>query len=117
MKLTLTSDSSGESHVSAVGDVRHVSHDSADPLRRLLGSLRSRRVLLNLESATSIDSSGIRWLLMCRQAIQQARGELVLHSVPPCIATPLRLLNLLPLFSTAEDLKAALSLPRLKDIA
>ena len=117
VKLTLNSDSLHECQVAASGDVSHKLHEFNEPLRQLLGTLGSKRILLNLESATSIDSSGIRWLLMCRHAIRQARGELVLHSIPPCVAAPLRLLNLLPIFSTAESLKAALRLPRQKEFS
>ena len=55
------------------------------------------------EAVTSIDSSGIQWLLKCRQAVHQARGQLVLQSIPPCVAAPLRLLGLLPALTTADN--------------
>jgi len=107
VKLALIFESPSECQVAASGDISHKSHDFTEPLRKLVGSLGSRRIHLNLESATSIDSSGIRWLLLCRQSIRQARGELVLHSAPPCIVAPLHLLQLLSTFKTSQAPSAA----------
>ncbi|MCA9102995.1 MAG: STAS domain-containing protein [Planctomycetales bacterium] len=107
MKLTLISDAVGECQIATAGNVTHHPHEFSDPLRQLLGARLSRLVLLDLAAVTSIDSSGIRWLLTTRQAIHQAHGRLVLRSVPPCVIAALRLLNLWSLFTTADDLGSA----------
>ena len=54
----------------------------------------SRRILLNLERTTFIDTSGIAWLLSCHKRCLQAGGRFVLHSAPPLIDQTLRVLRM-----------------------
>lgn len=114
MKLTQSSNLPGECVVVCAGPMTYRSHDFSEPLGRLVGAFGSRRILLDLAATTAIDSSGIRWLLLCRRAIHASGGELILCSAPPCVVTSLGLLNLLTQFVTAADLKQArgLALPQ-----
>jgi anti-anti-sigma factor len=85
------------------GDVTLRGRDlSADPLRELLGPhAYSHRVLLDLQAARGIDSSGVSWLMRVHNGFRAAKGRLVLHQVPPTVLQLLEMLRLTPLLYVA----------------
>ena len=79
-----------------------------DPLAKLLGpQVYSRRVLLDMEKADYLDTSGVSWLISCREQCHQAGGVLVLYAVPLRVLYILQLLRMEHLLHTAADLAAA----------
>lgn len=94
MKLLLESQSGGQYQVAAKGELCQTGREAAEPLRTLLGSLTGRRVTLDLAKVTSFDASGIAWLLNCRRALRQSRGELVVMKAPASLRRALSLLGL-----------------------
>lgn len=91
--------------VTVEGDITAVKLSPfSEPLADLLGSTAySQRVLLDLSSATAIDSSGIHWLLKLHQQCESSQGRLVLQGVSPTIRSVLRILRLQTLFEIAGD--------------
>ena len=83
--------------------------DEADPLRPLLASQGNPRqkVILDLERANFIDSSGIGWLLMWHKRLRENGGELIIHSVPPLIQQVLELVRLPKIIHVAPDAASA----------
>ena len=98
--------------VACEGPIRHANFDRInEPLRALLGPfIFSRKVLLNLERAMSIDSSGISWLLACHKQFVEGKGRLVLHSVPPLVLQVLEMVRLPTLIPVAPDETSARAL-------
>jgi anti-anti-sigma regulatory factor len=81
---------------------------SEDPLLALLGPhCYTHRVLLSLDSAPSIDTSGICWLASSHKRFTEASGKLVLAAVPPVVLDVLEFLRLTPLLHFAADEQAA----------
>jgi anti-anti-sigma regulatory factor len=79
-----------------------------EPLLKLLGpEVYSRKLLLNLEHASLLDTSGISWLLHCHEACRRAGGILVLYGIPLRVRYILQLLQMEHLFHTATDGAAA----------
>jgi anti-anti-sigma regulatory factor len=79
-----------------------------DPLLKLLGpEAYSRKLLLNLEPASLLDTSGISWLIHCHEACDRAGGILVLYAIPLRVRYMLQLLRMEQLFHTATDVAAA----------
>ena len=113
MQFTLTAQDGGIACVSGEGDLSQspqpASLDKA--LEALLGADCYRRpVLLDLEKARFIDSSGVGWLMTSHKRFLANGGRLVLHSVPPMVAQVLRLLNLHTVLSIQPDQAAARAL-------
>ena len=76
----------------------------SDPLRERFGAdLYARRLILSLEGGGYIDTSGICWLIDRHHDFERHGGRLVLHSVPPSIEGPLKLLNMHKIFRIASD--------------
>jgi hypothetical protein len=74
----------------------------ADPLQSLLGPhCYSHKVLLNLERAHAIDTSGICWLIRNQNRFAQSRGAFVIYAVPPGVTDILDFLQLRPQLSIA----------------
>jgi anti-anti-sigma factor len=95
----------------------HISHDefdpAKDPMRQVLGPLIfSRKVLLNLEKASYINSSGISWLIISHKHFVQAKGQLILHSIPPMVFQVMQMVRLPLVVPVAADETAALALAR-----
>ena len=67
----------------------------------------SRRILLNMEKTDYLDTSGVSWLISCREQCHQAGGVLVLYAVPLRVLYVLQLLRMEHLLHTAADLAAA----------
>jgi anti-anti-sigma factor len=81
---------------------------SDDPFEELLGPLcHHHKVLLSLEHAESLDTSGMGWLLSNHKRFAEAGGKLVLHSVPPVVLDLLRFTHLTDLLAIAANEQAA----------
>jgi anti-anti-sigma factor len=79
-----------------------------DPLTRAAGPhAYSCKILIDLSNSEFIDTSGISWLLTCHKRAREARGALVLHSIPPLVLHTLKILRLDKVFVVAEDLTGA----------
>jgi anti-anti-sigma factor len=107
--LRLLGEDKGFLQVQCEGDVRLPDfHPEDDPLVKLLGSPAcSRKVLLDLDRVSALDTSGISWLVSCHERFRNAGGVLVLHSIPPRVSLVLKLLHLEQVLATAADLPAA----------
>lgn len=82
-----------------------------EPLHELLGPVcTSHKILLNLQGAESIDTTGIAWLSRNHRAFQQAGGMLVLYNVPPVVLDLLDFMRLTELLHIAPDETAASAL-------
>lgn len=113
MILRLRSEeAAGVCRIQAEGEIRSI-EEPRDPhdLEELLGpQCYRRRILLDLEDAARIDSSGVSWLAHCHRRCRAAGGMLVLHSVPPATLAVLRLLGMDQQFNLAADERAARAL-------
>jgi anti-anti-sigma factor len=79
-----------------------------DPLAKLLGSaVYSRKLLLNMEQVSLLDTSGINWLIHCHEACGREGGILVLYAIPRRVRYILQLLQMEHLFHIAADAAAA----------
>lgn len=112
MRLTLQSDppakDAGSGQIVRVAAEGEITGDAytpeREPMQDLLGpGIFSQRVLLSLENATSLISTGIGWLLICHKHFVQAKGRLILHSVPPAVAEVLELISLHLVLNIAVD--------------
>lgn len=85
MKLNVTSDEGNIVRVRCEGEISQVRLASKnEPLEGLLSrQIYACKVLLNLENAEWLDSSGISWLITVHKNFQKHGGALVLCSVPP----------------------------------
>jgi anti-anti-sigma regulatory factor len=68
--------------------------------------------LLNLEKTTYINSSGISWLIISHKHFVQAKGQLILHSIPPLVFQVMQLVRLPLVVPVAVDEAAALGVAR-----
>lgn len=81
-----------------------------DPLEALLGTRHfGQKVLLDLEKAQGIDTSGVSWLLRVQDRFRQSNGRLVLYALPPRVTQTLDFLRLTPLLTTAATEAEALA--------
>lgn len=79
-----------------------------DPFSQLLGQDElNLTILLSLEHAKYINSSGIGWLIETNKKIREAGGILVLHSLPPDIQSIFVIMRLEKVFTLAKDLECA----------
>jgi hypothetical protein len=84
--------------------LRELGSGNADPLLTLLGPhCYSHKVLLSLERAQNIDTSGIAWLMRSSQRFGQSRGSFVLYQVPATVTDILDFLRLTPLLRIAAN--------------
>ena len=89
------------------------SHFFSEPLRQLFGTeIYSREVLLNLQDADTIDSSGVSWLLDCTKQFRESGGQFVLHSLPPAISSVIQLLRMDRVFLLAKNEEEARRIAR-----
>jgi anti-anti-sigma factor len=113
MKLRLRSEeAAGVCLIRADGGIRSV-EEPQDPrdLEELLGpSCYRRKILLDLQDAPQIDSSGVSWLVHLHKSCRAAGGMLILHSVPPAVMAVLKLLGMEHYFNLAANERAALGL-------
>ena len=104
MSLKVISNDGEVLKLQATGKIMHAQQaDEPDQLRLLTGANGyARKVLLNLEDVSFIDSSGIGWLLSSHKRFQKAGGMLVLHTVPEAIVLTLKVLRLDTVLSIAD---------------
>ena len=108
MKLSILSDDGEIVRVSCEGQICQLVSHGNEPMANLLGPTGySRKVLLNLEKTTFINSSGISWLLICHKYFSQGGGQLVVYSVPPLVNQVLQFVRLPSIMNFAADEKAA----------
>jgi anti-anti-sigma factor len=113
MKLRLRSEEpAGVCRIRAEGEIRSV-EEPRDPrdIEDLLGpQCYRRKILLDLQDAAHIDSSGVSWLVHLHKGCRAAGGMLILHSAPPAVMAVLKLLGMEHYFNLAADERAALGL-------
>jgi anti-anti-sigma factor len=109
LELRLEADEPDFTQIQCAGDVVLPSFRAEeDPLLSLVGpEVYSRKLLLNMEKANCLDTSGISWLISCHEQCQRAGGILVLYAVPPRVRYVLQLLQMEHLLHTAANLAAA----------
>ena len=106
-------EAAGVCRIRAEGEIRSV----VEPrdlryIEEILGPRCYRRkILLDLEDAPHIDSSGVSWLVNFHKSSQTAGGMLVLHSAPPAVMAVLKLLGMHQYFNLVADERAALAWP------
>lgn len=82
MQVSIVSDDGAVVRVKVKGHVTQTElTSSTDPLKALLNSDYSRRVLLELSEAHFLDSSGVGWLLSSHQHFRTGGGVMAIHSV------------------------------------
>ena len=113
MKLRLGSEeAAGVCQIRAEGEIRSVEEprDLRD-IEEILGpQCYRRKVLLDLQHAPHIDSSGVCWLVHFHKSSQACGGMLILYSVPPGVMAVLRLLGMHDYFNLVADERAARAL-------
>lgn len=67
----------------------------------------SRPLLIDMQKAEFLDSSGIGWLLEQHRRFRGGNGVVVLHSIPPMVSKVMQLMNLHRVLRIADDEKAA----------
>jgi len=109
MRLTMVSHTDQVTRLQCEGEITQFDIPTdRDPFQDTLGPvIYRRRVLLDMEKAEYIDSSGIGWLLAAHKRFQREGGRLILHSVPPAVEQVLRLLKLNTLLTIAADEREA----------
>ncbi|MHC5544456.1 STAS domain-containing protein [Singulisphaera rosea] len=114
MPLSLIQDSGGIFSIRHEGEIRlGVFRTDVDPLDALLGQdCRSHVILLDLSRTTYIDSSGVAWLLKQHKRCNEAKGSLILHSVPPSVVSIFKLLHLEKFLKIADDEMSARELAK-----
>ena len=112
MKLTLQAAGGDIVRVRCEGLITYeLDGAQANPLEELLGmGCYSNIIVVNLERATQINSTGVAWLVRCHRYCQEAGGRFVIHSIPPMVDHVLRLLNMPRLLHMTKDEDAALSM-------
>jgi anti-anti-sigma factor len=90
------------------GDIRQEDVWVHDPIEMLLGGKAFQRtVLLGLQEALSIDSSGIGWLLLANRRFNDKGGRLIVHSVPNMVSQMLEFLHVDRKLEIADDYESA----------
>ncbi|MFI4876294.1 MAG: STAS domain-containing protein [Blastopirellula sp. JB062] len=84
-----------------------------EPLSGLIGlDAYQRTVLLNMQEADLIDSSGVGWLLTCHKRFEEAQGKLILFDMPPIVANVFKLMRLDTFFHIVPNGDAAMRLAK-----
>jgi anti-anti-sigma factor len=112
MKLTVECSDGEVVHVACADDITLCDFAAGEnPLEQALGKeCYTRKVVLSLQKSCYIDSAGIGWLVMCHKRFRDARGCLVLHSIPPMVQHVFTLLGLVDVLNMASDEAQAESL-------
>ena len=109
MQLTLVSARDADPlRLAAVGQISQTGMNySSDPFIAAGGDdVYRRRVAVNTEKVSYIDSGGISLLIVAQKRFVQNGGKMVLHSIPPLVRQVLDLLHLgsvLTLAGSEED--------------
>jgi len=108
MQLSLLAYTPTHIHVGATGDIFNMFTVEVDPLAAVLGATPyANNLLLNLETAKMIDSSGIGWLITCHKRFVQNKHRFIIHSIPPLILQVLSLVHIDRIIECAADHDAA----------
>ncbi|TWT32019.1 STAS domain-containing protein [Blastopirellula retiformator] len=84
-----------------------------EPLSALIGiDAYQRTVLLNMQEADIIDSSGVGWLLTCHKQFEEAGGKLILFNMPPIVANVFKLMRLDNFFHIVANGEVAMQLAK-----
>ncbi len=109
MDLTVDSQSEEVVKVNVTGMVSLSGETNVEPLEKLLGSAPyDKQIILNLDGADRIDSSGIGWLVTCHKRSSEGGGQLVIHSVQPMVANVLKTVRLDKFFNMVHNERQAL---------
>jgi anti-anti-sigma factor len=114
MDLNVTPGADGITRVAVRGDVSQADFVPADePLTRQLGEDDCRgTVLVDLSGVTTLDSSGVGWLLLCQKKVRTAGGRLVLHSLSPFVQQLFGVLKMHLALTVVADEAAAIEIAR-----
>jgi anti-anti-sigma factor len=109
MNLTLLSVDDAVTRLACSGSITQISPlADNDPVAEALGpEVYCRRLLMDLERADFVDSSGIGWMILCHKRFMMSGGRLVFHSAPPLVRQMLDLLGLGRILHIAADENAA----------
>jgi anti-anti-sigma factor len=104
-------EAAGVCRIRAEGEIRSVEEPrDLRNIEEILGPRCYRRkILLDLEDAPHIDSSGVSWLVNLHKTSEKAGGMLVLHSVSPGVVAVLKLLGMHQYFNLVADERTALA--------
>jgi anti-anti-sigma factor len=105
MQLELVSEAGNCAKLKLVGRVTQEDLAAgAEPFLEVLGAdAYTRKAVVNCVAADFIDSSGVGWLLSCHKKFRQARGRLILHSIPPLVRRTLQILRMELVLQLAND--------------
>jgi anti-anti-sigma regulatory factor len=113
VQLRVLDESGGVVRLEASGDIRQEDVWQRDPLEAMCGAdIFKKRVLLGLLETTSIDSSGIGWLLLTERRFQGQGGRFILHSLPVIVSQVIDFLHVHTKLEIAADRQAAERLAR-----
>jgi anti-anti-sigma factor len=109
MELTIQSDDGNVVRVQLKGPVVQSKLDpTAEPLGDLLGAGGyARNVVLDMQGAEFVDSSGVSWMLRCHKRFREKGGRLVLYGIPPLVMNVLKVLRMNLVFDLAGSEKEA----------
>jgi anti-anti-sigma factor len=105
MKLSVAADDGTVVHVRCEGEISEIRFQAeGNPLENLLGpGCYARKVILDLERADWIDSSGINWLVRTNTAFKSAGGAFVLFALARRVDEVLRFCKMDRIFRIAAD--------------
>jgi anti-anti-sigma factor len=114
MELNVTPGADGITRVAVCGEVHQTDFLAADePLSGHLGAEGYQAVVLvDLSGVTTLDSSGVGWLLLCQKRFRTAGGAFVLHSLSPFVLQLFDVLKMHLVLTIAADEPAALEIAR-----
>jgi len=114
MELNVTPGADGITRVAVRGEVHQADFFMADePLSGHLGTEGYQGVVLvDLSGVTTLDSSGVGWLLLCQKRFRTAGGAFVLHSLSAFVQQLFEVLKMHLVLTMADDESAALDIAR-----
>ncbi len=109
MKLSILSREDGLAHVAVTGKItQEQAALASDPLRELLGpDVYAGKVILHMQDADFVDSSGVSWLLIAHKRFKENKGRIVLHSIQPVVMNVLKVLRMHLVFDLADNEQVA----------
>jgi ABC-type transporter Mla MlaB component len=112
MNLTVVSDTPELVRLTCSGDISQTGlRPGTEPLVDLLGpGAYARRVIVNLEPSTFIDSGGVSMLIVWQKRFLRDGGRIVFYQIPPLIKQVLDLLNLRQVLNLASDEATAVAM-------
>ncbi|HVX85207.1 MAG TPA: STAS domain-containing protein [Phycisphaerae bacterium] len=110
-KLFLLSEDAGVYHLAAEGEATALDFAVAGPapFEQILGpNWAARRVLLDMDRLSYLDSTAIGWLITSQKTFRNAGGFLAMHSLQPQVRNLLNLLKLERVVPMADHAQAGL---------